>query len=70
MKNGFGEEIFEWCNFLEALNCKDEEEAREQFDVDAILDYATYIDYGNGNRYWKKDVDTDDYWQFVQDHAK
>jgi hypothetical protein len=70
MKDVRGRERFEWGSFLEGLDCASVYSAYFNFDVDAIIDYATELDYETGNRYWKDDVDADDYWQFVQDHAK
>lgn len=29
----------------------------EDFDVEAIIDEATYVDYSDGNRYWKDGID-------------
>ena len=32
----------------------------DDYDIDAIIDEATYIDYQNGNRYWRDDMDLND----------
>ena len=52
MKDAQGREIFEECNFIAYFGGYEDD-----FDLDAIRDEATEIDYRTGNRYWKDDID-------------
>jgi len=42
---------------------------RDDFDIDGIIEDATYIDYSDGNRYWK-DMDEDEMNEILMKHDK
>ena len=47
-----GSDLFEECQLGEYLG-----DFRDDFDVDAIIEESTEIDYGDGNRYWRDGID-------------
>ena len=38
----------------------------DDYDIDAIVEEATEIDYSNGNRYWIEDIRDEDFAEIVR----
>ena len=53
--------IFQMCELAAYLG-----DFVDDYDIDAIVEEATEIDYSNGNRYWIEDIRDEDFAEIVR----